>query len=202
MSTASPVPQGFSNPAADRLPLMALEAMTPPQRAAAEALIAGPRKAVFGPFIPLLRSPLLMERVARLGEYLRFDSVLDARVRELATCVAARHVGNQFEWLMHVPLARKAGVDPGALEDIGAGRRPRGLAADEATAADFAVEMLRHDGVCDATYAEAHAAFGEQGVVELATLVGYFVMVSWVMNVARTPFQGAGEVPALTAFPA
>jgi 4-carboxymuconolactone decarboxylase len=196
------ISQGFSMPVEDRMPLMAMEAMTPAQREAAQVLIDGPRKAVFGPFIALLRSPVLMERVGKLGEYLRFESVLEARIRELATCIAARHVGNQFEWLMHAPLALKAGVDPSVIDDIATGRRPRRLQADENTAFDFATEMLQQNGASSATYAEALAAFGEQGVVDLATLVGYFVMVSWVMNVARTPFQGAAGTPALTAFPA
>ncbi len=195
------IAQGFSTPAGDRLPLMPMKDMTTAQRDAAQALIDGPRKAVFGPFIPLLRSPVLMERVGKLGEYLRFESVLDVRIRELATCMAARHVTNQFEWLMHAPLALKAGVDRTVIDDIASGRRPRGMKADETTAFDFVSEMLQNNGVSTVSFVEAKAAFGEQGVVELATLTGYFVMVSWVMNVARTPFAGTGDTPSLTPFP-
>ena len=58
----------------------------------AQALIDGPRKGVYGPFVPLFRSPAPLERMAKVGEYLRFDSMLEPRLRELATCVAARHV--------------------------------------------------------------------------------------------------------------
>ena len=162
----------------DRLPLPDAAAMTPQQKAAADALIAGPRKGVYGPFLPLLRSPVLLERVASVGEYLRFDSVLDARIRELVTCASARHVSNQFEWHMHAPLAVKAGVNPGAIEALRVGARPQGLATDEQAAL---------------------AAFDEQGVVELTTLVGYFVMVSWLMNAAHTP-AGAQGAP-LEPFP-
>jgi 4-carboxymuconolactone decarboxylase len=193
--------QGFSDPAQDRMPLMPLDAMTPAQRAAAEALIAGPRKAVFGPFIPLLRSPDLLGRVGKVGEYLRFESGLDVRVRELVTCLAARHVSNQFEWLMHAPLALKAGVQRAALDDIAHGRHPRALAADESVAIDFASELLHHHGVSDASYAAAKTAFGEQGVIDLATLVGYFVMVCWVMNATRTPVKNQTDFAALDAFP-
>ncbi|MES2975941.1 MAG: carboxymuconolactone decarboxylase family protein [Pseudomonadota bacterium] len=195
------VTQGFSPQAADRLPMMPRESMTPAQRQAADELIAGPRKAVFGPFIPLLRSPELMGRVGKLGEYLRFDSVLDVRVRELATCIAARHTSNQFEWLMHVPAARKAGVAQATLDAIAEGRHPAGMAADEAAAANVALEVLRHHGLSDATWAEALGVFGEQGVVELVALVGYFVMVCWVMNVARTDTHNAGGATPLAAFP-
>lgn len=200
--TIAATSQGFSTPAHDRLPLMAMKDMTSGQRAAAEALIAGPRKTVFGPFIPLLRSPVLMERVGKLGEYLRFEGVLDARIRELATCIVARHVTNQFEWMMHAPLALKAGVDSQVIDDIANGRRPRQMKTDETAAYDFTSELLQHNGVSAASFSEALAVFGEQGVVELATLTGYFTMVSWVMNAARTPAQGASECGALMPFPA
>ncbi|NRF68964.1 carboxymuconolactone decarboxylase family protein [Aquincola sp. S2] len=193
-----PVEQGRGG---ERLPLPPLDALDAEQRAAAQVLIDGPRKAVYGPFVPLLRTPVLLDRVAQLGEALRFGGRLDARVRELVICVAARAVGNQFEWVMHQPLARAAGIDAGALEAIRVGARAEGLMADEQAAVDFATELLQHDGVADASYARALAAFGEPGVVELATLIGYFVMVSWVMNVARTPSRPTADVAPLPAWP-
>jgi 4-carboxymuconolactone decarboxylase len=193
--------QGFAHGARERLPLPEAASMNDAQRAAAQALIDGPRKGVYGPFLPLLRSPQLLDRIAKTGEYLRFESTLDARVRELVTCAVARHTGNQFEWVMHAPLAVKAGVAQGAIDALHAGARPRVLQADEETALDFTRELLTTHGTSDAIYGEALARFGEQGVVELATLVGYFVMVCWVMNVARTPAQ-ASATGALGAFPA
>src|SRR5688572_11424453 len=177
-TAASGARQGFSEPWRERLPMPQADAMSPEQRAAAQALVAGPRKGVYGPFLPLLRSPQLLDRVARVGEYLRFESVLDARVRELVTCAVSRHVTNQFEWLMHAPLAVKAGVAPATIEALRAGARPRGLPADEEAALDFTSELLHTHGTSEPTYASALAQFGEQGVVELATLVGYFAMVS------------------------
>lgn len=193
--------QGHARDAVERLPLPPMDLLDEAQRAAAQALIDGPRKGVYGPFLALLRSPVLLDRVAKLGEYLRFQSVLDARIRELATCVAARHVGNQFEWVMHAPLAVQAGVAPEALEALRHGARPRELAPDETAALDFAQELLARNGVSDATYRSALTRWGEQGVVELTTLLGYFAMVSWLMNVARTPAQAGAAGPGLDAFP-
>ncbi|HZY17317.1 MAG TPA: carboxymuconolactone decarboxylase family protein [Ramlibacter sp.] len=192
--------QGSARPWRERMPLPAPDAMTAEQRAAAQALIDGPRKGVYGPFLPLMRSPQLLDRVARVGEYLRFGSTLDARVRELATCVAARHVGNQFEWQMHAPLAVQAGVQPDAIEALRQGARPVSLAEDEALALDFCLELLHTHGTSDVTYERVVARFGEQALVEMAALVGYFVMVSWLMNVAHTPAQRASG-PALPAWP-
>ena len=201
MPEATPLPQGHARAARERLPMPADSAMTPAQRAAAQALIDSPRKGVYGPFLPLLRSPALLDRVAKTGEYLRFESVLDARIRELATCAVARHVSNQFEWTMHAPLAVKAGVSAEAVEALRLGARPRNLKADEEAALDFTHELLRTHGTSDPTYAAALDAFGEQGVVELTTLIGYFAMVSWLMNVARTPTQPT-TATGIDAFPA
>jgi 4-carboxymuconolactone decarboxylase len=192
--------QGQTNPWAERLPMPAADAMSDAQRAAAQALIDGPRKAVFGPFIPLLQSPVLMERIGSLGEYLRFDSALDARIRELVTCVVARHVGNQFEWVLHAAAAVKAGVSAEAIEALRLGRRASPLAEDEQIALDFATELLQHHGVSEPTYAAAVETFGARSAVELSALVGYFAMVCWVMNVAHTPVQGDPQ-QGLEAFP-
>lgn len=186
---------------ADRLPPLAAEDWDEAQRAAAQALIAGPRKGVKGPFIPLLRSPELLQRVQKLGEYLRFYSVLPARVSEFATLVVARHWTQQFEWAVHVPLARKAGTSPQTIAALREGRRPAGMDADEACVYDFAVELLRHGGVGDASYEAARDRFGERAVVELTTLIGYFAMVSMVLNVAHTPPEPTDDVEPLPLLP-
>lgn len=200
-NTANPTPQGFGASSAERLPLPERTSMSEAQRAAADAIIAGPRKAVFGPFVPLLQTPALMERIGKVGENLRFEGSLPDRVRELAMCAVARETSNQFEWQVHAALATKAGIDPSAIEALAVGRRPRGLAAEEEAALEFVSELARRHGVCDATYAEAVRCFGQPGVVELTALAGYFVMVCWIMNVARTPGSAGSGIPGLRAFP-
>jgi 4-carboxymuconolactone decarboxylase len=148
-----------------------------------------------------MRSPVLLDRVARVGEYLRFDSVLHGRIRELVICATSRHVSNQFEWLMHAPLAVKEGVAQATIDALYAGARPRQLPADEETALDFTRELLQTHGTSELTYEAALQQFGEQGVVELGTLIGYFVMISWLMNVAHTPPQASAQGRPLHAFP-
>jgi 4-carboxymuconolactone decarboxylase len=185
----------------DRMPPLALDAMDDAQREAAQALIAGPRKAVKGPFIPLLRSPALMDRVQRVGEYLRFDSSLPTRVSEFAMLLVARHWTQQFEWCVHVPLALKAGTAADTIDALREGRRPTTMDADETLVHDFVGELLQHHGVSDATYARAVERFGERGVIDLTGLVGYFAMVSMVLNVAHTPPEEAPGVALLPAFP-
>ena len=185
-----------------RLPPLSDDAMTPAQRAAAAELIAGPRKAVKGPFIALLRSPELLARVQKVGEFLRFDSSLPPRASEFATLMVARHWSQQFEWQVHVPLALKAGTSQDTLDALREGRRPPAMDDDEALLHDFCAELLQHHGVSDASYARVLARYGEVGVVELTGLVGYFAMVSMVLNVAHTPAEADSGVPPAPPFPA
>jgi 4-carboxymuconolactone decarboxylase len=178
-----------------------MDRMDAAQRAAAEALIAGPRGAVFGPFIPLMRSPELLNRLQKVGEYLRFDSVLDKRISEFVMLIVSRQWTQQFEWCMHYPLALKAGVRREALDALAEGRRPVGMAEDEEAAYELCDELARNHGVSDPTYARAVEAFGEQGVVDLLGLAGYFTTVSMLMNVARTPPMADASAAPLAPFP-
>jgi 4-carboxymuconolactone decarboxylase len=170
-----------------RMPPLLPEQMTAAQRSAAEALIAGPRKAVKGPFVPLLRSPELMDRLQKVGEYLRFHSSLDQRIGELVMMIVAREWTQQFEWHVHAPLARTTGVADETIAALADGRRPSAMAGDEAVAYDFCDELLRTKGVSETTYRRTVAAFGEHGVIDMLGVAGYFTTVSMVMNVAHSP---------------
>lgn len=179
----------------DRMPPLDPGAMNEAQRQAADGLVAGPRKGVFGPFIPLLRSPELMDRLQRVGEYLRFGSTVPGKLNEFAMCVVARHWTNQFEWAVHYPLAAKAGVATATLDALAEGRRPDGMLTDEALVHDFLAELLANHGVCDATYGRARELLGEQGVIDLVGLAGYFAALCMVMNVAHTPAPTSAVAP-------
>ena len=188
MSTALP----------DRMPPIPRERMTEAQRAAADELIAGPRKGVKGPFVPLLRSPELMARLQKVGEYLRFGSALPQRLSEFATLLVARHWTQQFEWAVHVPLAIAAGTLPATIDALRAGIRPATMSDDEALLHDFVNELVDRRGVSDALYRDAVGRLGEHGVLDLIGLVGYFTTISMVLNVARTPtgaVEGVAPLP-------
>jgi 4-carboxymuconolactone decarboxylase len=188
-------------PGPDRMPPLRTDEMDETQKAAAAELAAGPRGGVKGPFIPLLRSPELMNRLQKVGEYLRFQSALETRINEFVMLITSRHWTQQFEWFVHTPLALKAGIRQEVLDALAEGRRPAGMAEDEEIAYDLCGELLRNHGVCDTTYRRATARFGERGVIDMVGLVGYFSTVSMIMNVAHTPPQPDASVAPLAPFP-
>jgi len=189
------------HPRTERLPRIAPERMTEEQKAVAAAITAGPRGEVRGPFIALMRSPGLAGPLQQVGEYLRWRCPLDRRIAEMATLMAARHWTQQYEWNAHYTHAMNAGLSPAIAEAIAEGRRPQGMAQDEEILHDLLTEALHNRGVCDATYARALAQFGEQGIVELLAIAGYYSMLALILNVARTPLP-AGKEPQLPPFPA
>jgi len=129
----------------------------------------------------------LLARVGKLGEFLRFSTSLSPRASEFATLMVARAYDQQFEWFIHVPLALKAGTAQASIDALRLGHRPAAMSDEETLIHDVTSELLREHGVSDATYARAVQHLGEGGVVELTSLVGYFQLVSLVLNVARIP---------------
>jgi len=184
----------------DRMPPIPMDQMTEAQKKAAEEVIAGPRKALVGPFNPLLRSPEFMSRLQRVGEYLRFNTKLGSNISEFIILLTARQWTQQFEWDSHQDLALKAGIKPETIKAIGEGRRPGTMTPDEEMVYEFCTELRLHQSVCDASYAQIASRFGEQGVIDIVGLCGYYTLLGMVMNVARTPLP-AGKAPGLAMFP-
>ena len=172
--------------AQDRMPPIAADKLTDAQRKAAEAFAEGRGYAVRGPFVPLVRSPEVMLRAKAMGDYLRFKSTLGPRLNEMVILITAREWTQQYEWNAHRPEAMKAGLRAEIADAIADGRRPSGMAEDEEVAYDMATEILRLKRVSDATYGRAVAKFGEQGVIDLLGVIGYYNFLAIVMNATRT----------------
>jgi len=185
---------------AERLPPIAAEKMTKEQRLAAEEFKAGRGYDLLGPFAVMVRSPEVMLRAKAMGDYLRFRNVLPKRVSEMVILMTAREWTQEFEWSHHYTYALEAGLAPAVIAAIADGRRPQGLAADESAAYDFASELQRRKSVSDESYAKARDAFGEQGVIDLVGIIGYYSLLAMVMNVARTKPDSNTGLP-LPRFP-
>jgi len=193
--SATPAPA-----AADRMPEIPPEKMTDAQKKAAEEFLAGRGTPIFGPFIPFLRSPEVMLRAKAMGDYLRYKSVLPLKLNEFAILITARQWTQQYEWAVHYPIATKAGLNPETARAVLEGRRPLGMAEDEEIIYEFCIELHRNQSVSDPTYARALAKFGEQGIIDLVGVCGYYTFLAMVLNTARTPLP-KGSTPALPAFP-
>jgi 4-carboxymuconolactone decarboxylase len=186
--------------AQDRMPEIPTGNLTETQKKAVDEFVAGRGTPPVGPFIPMLRSPEVMLRAKAMGDYLRFKSALPPRLSEFAILITAREWTQQYEWGVHSPIALKAGLSAESVKAIAEGTRPAGMSEDEAIVYAFCNELHHNKSVSDATYNHALAKFGEQGIIDLVGINGYYTFLAMMMNVARTPPQKGSE-PALAAFP-
>jgi 4-carboxymuconolactone decarboxylase len=183
----------------ERMPEIGPDRLSEAQAAAAAAFRAERGVPVFGPFVPLLRSPELMLCASRMGLYLRYGSALPLRISEFAILIVAREWSQPVEWAIHHPIALQAGVAPETAQALAEGRRPDTMSADEALAYAFSTELTRNRAVSDATYAALAGRFGEQGAIDLTGINGYYALLAMTMNVARTalPAGASARLPPL-----
>jgi 4-carboxymuconolactone decarboxylase len=182
--------------AQDRMPPIPAEKLTDAQKKAIEEFKAARSAEVTGPFIPLLRSPEVMNRARAMGDYVRYRSVLPPRLSEFVILMTSRLWTQNYEWNAHEPIARQQGLSPDVIKAISEGRRPDRMSEEEDILYTFFDELARNRSVSDATYERAVAKFGEQGVIDTLGIVGYYSMLAMVLNTARTPAK-----PALAPLP-
>jgi 4-carboxymuconolactone decarboxylase len=186
--------------AQERMPPIPPERMTEAQKKAVDEFRAARNADVGGPFAPLLRSPEVMNRARAMGDYLRFKSVLPPRLSEFAILITARQWTQNYEWDAHNRIALQAGLSQEIVTALADGRRPERMAEDEDILYSFCTELQRNQSVSDATYARAVGKFGEQGVIDMIGISGYYTLLAMVLNTARTPVP-PGRQPALAPFP-
>jgi len=199
LAAASFAPAGRAN-AQDRMPPIPPEKMTVAQRAAVAEFKAARAVDISGPFIPLLRSPEVMNRARAMGDYLRYKSSLPPRLSEFVILLTARRWTQQYEWNAHQAAALQGGLRADIVAAVAEGRRPDRLADDEETVYALWDELQTQQSVSDATYARAIAKLGEQGVIDALGITGYYTMLAMVLNTARTPLPD-GVKPPLQKMP-
>ncbi len=158
--------------------------------------IASSRREVTGPFPVLLNSPEVARRVAHLGAYIRFESVLPPPVLEMIILTTAREWDCQFEWTYHEPEARGAGVREEAISSIRERRAPDGLNEEESVVVRYVLETLREHRVSEDTFEQALARFGAQGVTDMTATLGYYALLAGVLNAFQVDV-GPGVGPLL-----
>ena len=117
-------------------------------------------------------------------------------MNELAILITARHWTSQYEWNQHHVLALKAGLNPAIADAVSRDERPAGMTEEEAIVHDFSRDLHNQKGVSDALFKSALDKFGEQGVMDLIAVNGYYVLVSMTLNVDRAPVPG-GKLPLM-----
>ena len=148
-----------------------------------------------GPYNPLLRSPVLGQRMFDLLYYLRWNSSVPLRLNEFAILIIGRQWRSQVEWFAHAPLAIKAGLAPEIVADLKTQKRPQRMKADEEVVYDFVTELTTKHQVSDETFTRAKQLLGEQQIVDLTTVAGTYITVAMLLAMAEEGVPACKELP-------
>lgn len=147
-----------------------------------------------GPFNAALHAPATGRKIAQLGEALRFETSLDTRLLELAISTVGGHWRSNFEWYAHSRLAIKAGVPEAAISAIEKGEVPTFSEADEQAIYDLTNGLMNEGRAADEVYTSAQSHLGDQGMVELVQVIGYYCLISLTLNTFQVDLP-PGETP-------
>ena len=183
-----------------RLAVLSSDEMTAEQVDLYREILAGPRgpgpRAVqlstgagglAGPFNAMLYAPAVGHALQELGAAIRFRTKLTPRIREMAILVVAQATGSGYEQASHEPIGRDAGLTESELDALRADEDPKFTDEQEIVAYSTARALTVARDLDDEEYAAAIAALAEEGLVELSTLVGYYVTLALQLRIFRVP---------------
>ena len=148
-----------------------------------------------GPYNPLLRSPVLGQRMFDLLHYLRWETSVPLKLNEFAILIIGRQWRSQVEWLAHAPLAIKAGLSPDIVTELKANKRPSNMPPQETAVYDFVTELTTKHEVSDETFNRAKELLGEQQVVDLTAVAGSYVAVAMLLAMSEQGVPPGREPP-------
>jgi 4-carboxymuconolactone decarboxylase len=202
MPTKKPAKKSAKKPArkpANKMPpsrvsILAEEELTAVQRALLDSIRSGPRgggTTIRGPFAVFLHAPAFGELAQQLGGYCRFKTAVPPRLSEFAILCTAKFWRAQYEWFAHVPMAERAGVKTETIRDLHQGRAPKSAPKDERAIYDFVQELYKTRRVSDKTFKRVNATLGDSATIELVGILGYYVLISMILNIFRmSPPEG------------
>jgi 4-carboxymuconolactone decarboxylase len=178
-----------------RFPQLTLDQLEESQKPLGEQIMKVSSIGIAGPYNPMLRSPVLGQRLFDLFHYLRWETSVPIKLNEFAILIIGRQWRSQVEWYAHAPLAAKAGLSPDIIAELKAGRRPSNMAEDEAVVYDFVTELTTTKKVADATFARARKVFSDQQIVDLTAVAGNYIMVAMMLAMAEETVPPGKEPP-------
>src|SRR5882724_7871842 len=178
-----------------RFPQLTMDQLNDAQKPLGEQIMKVSSVGLGGPYNPMIRSPVLGQRLFDLFYYLRWQTSVPIRLNEFAILIIGRQWRSQVEWYAHAPLAAKAGLALEIIAELKAGKRPSNMAEDETVVYDFVTELTTTKKISDPTFARAKKVFNDQQIVDLTAVAGNYVMVAMILAMAEETVPAGKEPP-------
>ncbi len=185
-ASGAPLPKDIDSHSLSRLPNVKRGDLDDDGKRIYDQLAGGVGKTVTatGPAAISLQSPKVAEAIQMLNQYLRFQGVLKQRDYEVAILVAAREFDQQYEWSGHEVGARNAKVPDAVIDAIKYNKDAAGFSDRDTLIINFARDSFHKHRISSELYAKAVETFGQQGTLELATIIGDYAMAAIMLNAA------------------
>ncbi|MGH9679640.1 MAG: carboxymuconolactone decarboxylase family protein [Candidatus Acidiferrales bacterium] len=193
-------PPAYSEQKEPRFPLLKYDELDAQQKPVADEILKVSSIGLSGPYNPMMRSPILADRMFKLLDYVRFNTSVPRRLNEFAILIEARLWTSQVEWYAHYPMALKAGLSQSVADELKEGKRPSSMKPDEAIVYDLLMELATKHFVSDATFQRAREVFTQQQVVDLVMVSGIYVSMAMVSNMSEEGVP-PGKTPPLQPLP-
>src|SRR4051812_38461099 len=184
-----------------RFPQLTMDQLDEKQKPLGEQVMKVSSVGLAGPYNPMMRSPVLGQRLFDLFHYLRWETSVPTKLNEFAILIIGRQWRSQVEWYAHAPLAAKAGLSPEIIAELKANKRPANMAEDEAVVYDFVTELTTTKKIGDETYARAKKVFNDQQIVDLTAVAGNYVMVAMLRAMAEETVPPEKQEPFMPGEP-
>ncbi len=178
-----------------RFSQLTMDQLTDQQKPLVEQIMKVSSVGLGGPYNPLLRSPVLGQRMFDLLHYLRGETSVPLKLNEFAILIVGRQWRSQVEWLAHAPLAIKAGLSPDIVAELKANKRPSNMPPQESVVYNFVTELTTQHAVSDETFNRAKELLGEQQVVDLTAVAGSYVAVAMMLAMSEEGVPSGREPP-------
>jgi 4-carboxymuconolactone decarboxylase len=146
-----------------------------------------------GPFNAFVQAPDVGRHLEPLGMVMRFGSSVERRLAEIAILTVAARWKAEFEWQAHVRVARDFGVPGAVIDAIARGDDPPFTADDERAVHKVATQLTETGQLGQEAHDAARRLLGDAGLVELVTMIGYYTLVSFILNAFTVPLPPGAE---------
>ena len=180
--SATPLPPDVNPVTLTRLPQLTRDDLDEEGKAVYDKIVGDGPVPTTGPVSMSLYSPKVALAFHDLNSFLRYNGDLSPRHTEVAICVAAFEIKQQYEYSAHEPAALRYGAPQAVIDTIKYDREPVGLSPEETVIIKVGRQIMREHKLDSDLYAEAVRLFGRKGLVELVTVMGDYVMVGMVLT--------------------